>query len=242
MKFAEEVRRAILEKNRSLAFAIDITKANEQGKSLDKDGDVLSRKQWSPRFSFKDDSRFKAAYLDIFVEDAICHLTERAKQFYKYAWLCIWLASVVLVAGIGFVLWSSNTTPDNLDISHLIMRIFSSLAVAGLVLVAAKGLLSLIRAFLHEGTRLLERRHALRFGKLYFYLELGDHKDNIKITLQDIQNAFQWNKETTTAFQDMKPEIIADTIINQLARMPASIIEKGIDEYFAQKKNADKNA
>jgi hypothetical protein len=249
MKFAKVVREAILSKNETLGIAIDITRATEQGKSLkDIKKELKIENENSPdispseaRFEFTDGARFQASYLDIFVEDAICFLSSRARQFYWSAAICIALAIAVLIAGIGFVIQGAQDIPSSMDITHLIMKIFSSLAIAGLVLVAAKGILSLIRAFLHEATRLLERRHALRFGKLFFYLKLGRKNDSIDLTLKDIQEAFQWNKETSTAFQDMRPEVIADTIINQMARMPSSIIVKTIEEYSAYKNREKDN-
>jgi hypothetical protein len=262
MKFADEVRRAIIQKNKTLGIAMDASKATEEGESLapfleaycenkksDKNkkseeikasinsADKNSSKK-NERFEFKPNARFQASYLDIFVEDAICHLTERAESFYRYALYCIILAILVLVGGIVIIIITRPEDGATLNTAHLIIKIFSALAIGGLVLVAAKGLLSLIRAFLHEATRLLERRHALRFGKLFFYLRLGQTSEaiDLTLTLKDIQEAFQWNKETSTAFLDMKPDVIADTIINQLARMPASVFDKIIEGYAAAKK------
>lgn len=245
MKFAADVRKAIIEKNKTLSIAIESTKATEDG--LDPDHHKGELKE---RFRFTEKARFQASYLDIFVEDAIFHLSERAKQFYWSAGICIFLAVCVLVCGIIIVLASNDNffpgkvnssvalspnqtinSPADLTLNQLIMKLFSALAIAGLVLVAAKGLLSLIRAFLHEATRLLERRHALRFGKLYFYLKLGAKNEAFDFPLDHIFEAFQWNKETSTAFLDMKPDVIADTMLNQLARTPTSIVEKVIEEY-----------
>jgi hypothetical protein len=264
MKFANAVREAIVHKNETLGIALDATKATERGQplgrflknqesemagNLDSSGDHepetannSDSSAGDKRFEFTEGARFQASYLDIFVEDAIFHLTERAKLFYWYAGSCVFLAIAVLIAGIYFVVQGAQDIPKVLDVEHLVIRIFSSLAIAGLVLVAAKGLLFLIRAFLHEATRLLERRHALRFGKLFFYLKLGKNFDCIDLTLKDIQEAFQWNKETSTAFQDIRPEVIADTIINQMARMPSSIIAKGLGGYFASKGKETENS
>lgn len=256
MKYADEVRRAIIQKNKTLGISMDASQATEMGqpvdsflkeycekkksdknKKIDENtkpnvSDSLNNKE---RFGFSTKARFQASYLDIFVEDAICHLSSRARTFYFMASICILLAIVVLVGGVKIIVDSRPSDKANIDNAQLIIKIFSSLAIGGLVLVAAKGLLSLIRAFLHEATRLLERRHALRFGKLFFYLKLGDGFESINLTLKDIQEAFQWNKETSTAFLDMKPDVIADTIINQLARVPSTVLEKAIDGYFAKK-------
>jgi hypothetical protein len=60
--------------------------------------------------------------------------------------------------------------------------------------------IALSRALLHEGTVLYSRRHALRFGRLYVYLTKGN------VVFKDLEEAFKWNAEFTSAFKDITPE------------------------------------
>lgn len=85
---------------------------------------------------------------------------------------------------------------------------------------------------------LRQRRHALRFGRLYVYLNQG------QVELDKLQEAFQWNKEVITSFLDMKPEVITETIIQKLidaaAKSPTESI-KAITETLLTVTNKGKS-
>ena len=59
----------------------------------------------------------------------------------------------------------------------------------------------LAHAFLHEAMVLYSRRHALRFGRLFVYLNDG------KVNFDELRAAFRWNDELSTGFKKMDMEV-----------------------------------
>ena len=96
---------------------------------------------------------------------------------------------------------------------NLILKLFSTLGVTAYIYVSVKLLISLSRSFFHEGLSLFERRHALRFGRMYLYLKKG------VVSEKWLETFFQWNKETKTSFLDMKPEVVTETLLHKLFGM-----------------------
>jgi hypothetical protein len=94
----------------------------------------------------------------------------------------------------------------------VIMRIFGALAFAAAAYAIVKTLISYGSSFFHEGTRLLDRRHALRFGRLYMYMK-GEKYD-----FEELEEAFQWHMESQTIFQAISPSKITDSTISQLLK------------------------
>ncbi|NJN80528.1 MAG: hypothetical protein HC797_08680, partial [Anaerolineales bacterium] len=76
-------------------------------------------------------------------------------------------------------------------------------------------------SFLHEASVLRERRHALRFGRLYAYLKKGD------VQFSELQESFDWNKMAVTSFLDVNPSAIAETLLHKFieSTAPAKAIE-----------------
>ena len=97
----------------------------------------------------------------------------------------------------------------------LTVYLLRSLAFSGFALALLYFTASMARAFLHEGTNLANRIHSLRFGRLYIYLKYGSVEkeglDKLRRALKvsDLEEAFGWNIETSTAFKDMKTELMA---------------------------------
>ncbi len=92
----------------------------------------------------------------------------------------------------------------------LIFSLFKTLGITAYIYVSVKLLISLSRSFFHEGLSLFERRHALRFGRMYIYLKKG------VVSEKWLETFFQWNKETKTSFLDMKPEVVTETLLHKL--------------------------
>ncbi len=92
----------------------------------------------------------------------------------------------------------------------LIYSLFKTLGITAYIYVSVKLLISLSRSFFHEGLSLFERRHALRFGRMYLYLKKGE------VSEKWLETFFQWNKETKTSFLDMKPEVVTETLLHKL--------------------------
>jgi hypothetical protein len=106
----------------------------------------------------------------------------------------------------------------------LILHIVSAISLGAIVLVAVKYMVALARSFFHESVTLLSRRHALRFGRMYLYLNQED------VELGHLREAFDWNIGGDSSFLDIKPGEIGQTPYSVLAKGLADAIEKAITE------------
>ena len=166
---------------------------------------------------------FFLASTDLFVEKAQLALTQRGE-------LLIWagIGSVIMaILLLTFGFWAAFL-PNNIISSVLSywkipvdefpkdattklgLYIFKAIASSAYIYVSVKIFISLARSFFNEGLSLFERRHALRFGRLYLYLKRG------KVSEKWLTEFFQWNKETKTSFLDMKPEVLTETLLHKL--------------------------
>jgi len=190
---------------------------------------------------------FAIASTDLFVEKAQHVLSRRSKNLYLAGSATVVVTFILLLITAIFIscLILKGVPLDILgyevnvrgevflvNSTHaLILRIFQATALSALVLVGAKFLIGLGRSFFHEAESLRQRRHALRFGRLYVYLKRGD------IELDKLQEAFQWNKDVYTSYLDMKPEVITETVIQKLidaaAKSPAESIKAVTDTLLA---------
>jgi len=159
------------------------------------------------------DQVFALASTDLFVEKAQRVLTRRYRTLFTMGIVVIGLT--LLILGLAVVLAMTQLRdPVDSEVLHsnqaLALRIFQATAFTAFLLVAVKLLIALGRSFFHEALSLVERRHALRFGRLYVYLMKGE------VEGEWLEGAFQWNKESRTSFLDMKPEVVAETLLHRI--------------------------
>ena len=173
---------------------------------------------------------FRLAATDVFVEKAQRLLSHRA-QILMFAGT---ITAAISVLGMIAVAWwigenglIRHTPPREL----LAITILKSSSAGALITAAFYLLVSLTRALLHEGTTLYARRHSLRFGRLYVYLNDGD------IKFKDLKDAFQWNAEYKSAFKDINSGKVGDSLLKSLISSP-----KELAKFLAksQKKYIDK--
>jgi len=181
------------------------------------------------------DHIFRMAATDLFVEKAQHILTLRSSDYRIYGMLCFLLATITLSSSIAFLgyLTYENALPpgienvkkDAVDTSWqiLILIIFKATAFGGFVLVLVKIFFSLGKSFMHEYLLLRSRRHALRFGRLYVYLNKGK-----EIKESDLIEAFQWNREATTSFSNLDVGKISETLLAKYADIANSALTEGI--------------
>jgi hypothetical protein len=115
---------------------------------------------------------FQLAATDLFVEKAQTHLTLRA---YKYSFAGIVFALTCLVI-LGVIVYeAAKVDIAAYSTSWMLVILFAlrSAGIAGFAGAAVYFCASLSRAFFHEATTLYNRRHALRFGRLFIYLKYG---------------------------------------------------------------------
>ncbi len=167
---------------------------------------------------------------DLFVEKAQRFLTERASVLFRYGLITLALGIVVLASG-GSLTWSLlHATPTDLTGYQLTLRLVQSSAFAGFVLWGAFVLNSFSRAFFHEGTKLRDRRHALRFGRLYMYLT----KDEIDAV--ELERVFEWNRDTVSEFQRIR-DISPETLHMKLMSILPDLLKSLQSEKTAEEKD-----
>jgi hypothetical protein len=169
----------------------------------------------------------KLAATDVFVEKAQSFLTKRGLYLYCFGAFTTVLA-VVLMAYAGNHLYSKPVS-DILEVSDpgahvtrsfLAIALLKSITAGGFIAGIVYFLVSLSRAFFHEGTVLFNRRHSLRFGRLFVYL-MSD-----RMTREDLEVVFNWNAEVATAFRDIHPENIAKSpLIKMVETLTSSLTE-----------------
>jgi len=209
---------------------------NEEAGDLDSVMDVLPKRDAALRAAFEGlrvvhdgltrDQLFALAATDLFVEKAQRVLTRR---YHRLLAMGI-IASIVTFGVLAFAVTVAfvqlrDPIDDNVLTSKyaLVLRVFQATALAAFILVAVKLLISFSRSFFHEAITLVERRHALRFGRLYVYLRRGEVADSM------LEEAFQWNKDARTSFLDIRPEAVAETLLHKTLDVLGGLPPETID-------------
>lgn len=169
--------------------------------------------------NYKNPERLAAT--DVFIEKAQQRLTQRAVQFFV-AGAALSAAAMALMLSGAYLVFTHSLANDLKDLGGLdgyrvTLLVLRGTTVAGFILGAAYVSFSFAKAFFHEGTNSLNRRHALRFGRLYVYLKDGN------IVFKDLERAFNWNIENTTAFKDINTENITKTAAGRLIEQPVEV-------------------
>ena len=158
---------------------------------------------------------------DLFVEKAQRFLTERSDQSFKFGHIASFAIVPILIIAVCLVYISiqHELLPKDINGYILFLRLVQASTLATFVLVAVYILYDFARAFYHEGTRLRERRHALRFGRLYVYLK----KD--KFDIKEFEEIVDWNRDTTTVFQQLKNISTESLLVKLFSRSTDAIRE-----------------
>ena len=189
--------------------------------------------------NLNEDERFALGSTDLFVEKAQLVLSRRAMALFIAGGLAVLCSVALLAASVYIIRYQliAPVDPKLIDSNQVLaLRIFQATALSAFILVGVKWLMALARNFFHEALSLHERRHALRFGRLYVYLVKG------AVNEKRLEAAFQWNKESRTSFLDIKPELLADTLLHKavsaLGSLPPTTIKAFAE--LAEKKRAAK--
>ncbi|WP_018600994.1 hypothetical protein [Mycobacterium sp. 155] len=171
---------------------------------------------------------FRLAAVDLFVEKAQAVLSRRARWM-TWAGIATSLTAVAVLAGLTWFLMVTRNDvkpPEDkpLDVGFVSIHIVAAISLTAVVLIAVKYLIALARSFFHESVTLLSRRHALRFGRMYVYLNDGEIDPEVLVQV------FDWNHGGDSSFLDIKPEEISKT--------PISVAAQGFGQ--SAKKVADK--
>lgn len=168
--------------------------------------------------------RYLLTSVDKFVDEAQDVLTARARVYFAFGAAAFF--GVIATLHVAFIfakqaLDDAKTMTGRLEhpTHHVALRIFAALAVAAAIFGVVKALVWFGRSFFHEATRLLDRRHALRFGRLYMYLR-GE-----QFQFKEMQEAFQWHMESRTVFQDISADSIGETATTQVMKTVGTTAE-----------------
>ncbi|NTV60611.1 MAG: hypothetical protein HGA77_04810 [Chlorobiaceae bacterium] len=198
-------------------------------------------------FLLTEEQMFSLSITDLFVEKAQAVLSRRGNFLIRAGAFTVFSAIMLLIFGFFVAIFSQplldilqkyinselkiNIKFDSVQTALLgnkrsdgpwvllLYYLIKTLGITAYIYICVKLLLSLARSFFHEGLSLFERRHALRFGRMYIYLKKGN------VSEKWLERFFQWNKETKTSFLDMKPEVLTETLMHKLFGVFPDIIQ-----------------
>ncbi len=190
---------------------------------------------------------YRLAITDLFVEKAQYHLERRARH-YEILGYALYSAAVVLfgsgacVAVSRMYSYDKQTlsavtasvppsdvapTPAVADSTHawieLLRRFVLAFTAYGLIVLTAVALARGARACLDQRERLLAKRHSLRQGRLYLHLSGG------RLTIEDMERAFNWNHEQHNAFTHMATDAKAPwgAVLEEIVKITPELIKAG---------------
>ena len=170
---------------------------------------------------------------DVFVEKAQHTLSARARYLVIYGRRCAYASVSFMFLAICYLIYVDVYQPlakDSFDTYTFFIKLVRVSTISGFFLAIVFFLMWLSKSLLHEAMVLYNRRHSLRFGRLYIYSQQG------YVKLNEMAEAFQWNAEYLSAFHDMKPEGFFKTILHRLLEMPPDAL-KAMGGIFGAGKN-----
>ena len=142
---------------------------------------------------------YRLAVTDLFVEKALAYLESHAAG-YKTKGQRAYVASFIVIA-FGMCLSVYAMLMQQGTYSHSWLELLSSFmrgfTAYGMIVLTAVALWRYGKAMLDQAERLLERRHALRQGRLFVHLNKG------QLSISEMENAFNWNVSQNNAFGNM---------------------------------------
>lgn len=146
---------------------------------------------------------YRLAVTDLFVEKALTYLEDQAAIYKSRGTAVYGFAFLFIIAGTGIATWKlfSHDPIDNwMNLAASFARAFTAY---GMIVLTAVFLTRFARALLDQAERLLERRHALRQGRLFVHLNDG------RLTVEQMDKAFNWNVSQSNAFGNMPTDASA---------------------------------
>ncbi|CBE69938.1 MAG: hypothetical protein F9K13_07505 [Candidatus Methylomirabilis oxygeniifera] len=105
------------------------------------------------------------------------------------------------------------------------LRFSKSFSAYGMIVLLAVFLWRYGRAMLDQSERLMERRHALRQGRLFVHLNDG------LLNIEELEKAFNWNQSQPNAFANIRDDAQAPwtSVTKELSRSVADLVRAGIE-------------
>ncbi len=154
------------------------------------------------------------AATDLFVEKALTYLNRKARKYDKLAKLLILGAFSAVIAGIFVSFVGLIDTTDvtwipfkfkaslanSTDWKLFVLSFIKSFTFFGLLVLFSVYCYRMAKALFDQAERIKDRRHALRQGRLFVHLNGG------KLTVDELEKAFNWNVTQENAFSKLNPE------------------------------------
>jgi|APMed6443717190_1056831.scaffolds.fasta_scaffold01412_2 hypothetical protein len=174
----------------------------------------------------------EVAATDLFVEKAQVYLTWRARFLTNMGFITAMVAVIIFLTPAIILITNKDFSPPDYakifikeyDVKYVkdksqevtvyhgltknqftyvfYLMLLRNSAIGGAFVASAGFLIYLSRSCFHEATILYNRRHALRFGRLFVYLKTAGNV----FTIDELEMAFKWTDEYSTAFKELKPE------------------------------------
>jgi hypothetical protein len=174
----------------------------------------------------EDKAALRLAATDVFVEKAQQPLLWRGSFLIVGGGIAGLLAvAISIVAAYLILSLPLDDILGNRELNgHLLTLLVVKASTAGVLLITAVGfLIYAAKASLHEGVSAFNRRHALRFGRVYVYLKDGN------VDFKELEEAFWWNKPLNTGFK---------TIRHRVARTPVEKVVNAVRDGMRDFANA----
>lgn len=151
---------------------------------------------------------YNLAVTDLFVEKALTYLNRKARIYSRQGFLLITLsffsiaiAGCVALANMNSTdLFQDFKTHEYLATHMIIVGFTKSFTFYGLIILFAVYAGRMGKALFDQAERMKDRRHALRQGRLFVHLNGG------KLTIDELDKAFNWNTSQDNAFYHFNPE------------------------------------
>jgi hypothetical protein len=185
------------------------------------------------------------AVTDLFIERALIYLERRADKYDKagrhmqaYGFLVVSVGAIFAMARLLLNQGQLYQSQDSLWVPQLISDFTHSFALYAMMVAAAVGLWRYGKAMLDQAERLFERRHSLRQGWLFVHLNNG------RLTIEQLDKAFNWNVSNANAFSSMAADVQApwaDIMKEFVGGMP-EVMKEAVQTVAAQRKVGETKA
>jgi len=152
---------------------------------------------------------YNLAVTDLFVEKALAYLNRKAKIYSRQGFMLVTLALLSIAVAGCVALSNMDATEKFIEIAkdHKEAAIYvmgysfmKSFTFYGLIILFAVYAGRMGKALFDQAERMKDRRHALRQGRLFVHLNGG------KLTIDELDRAFNWNTSQDNAFYHFNPE------------------------------------
>ncbi|MBF0437276.1 MAG: hypothetical protein HQL77_18190 [Magnetococcales bacterium] len=117
----------------------------------------------------------------------------------------------------------------------LVASFIRGFTMYGMIVLVSVGMWRFGRAMLDQAERLFEKRHALRQGRLFVHLNDG------KLSIDEMEKAFNWNLSFKNAFGEMPADASAPwgNVINELVKIIPEIVKSNLESSKDKSKGDD---